>query len=234
MKLTRAFTAINFESSFLFEDGRTRNGIYKDLKKDFQLVELKDDSKTVAFYNPKNKIKCVIQNNLISVDIEDPDNMDMLKSWGNSIIPSIMRKLEVSSTERVGVRALFINNNEQDMFKSSLLISNNYFSNDLISLIEQHDNEGIDVSPKIGFTIKINQELSMNVNIGQEVYMKAKGHLVPNGEMKITDIQSKFPVYDLDVYTMVSKTDDKINGILKGCCNNIETYLHKVLKGVTV
>lgn len=228
MKLVKIFCEVRFEPAFLFDDGRTRNEIHKQLKEDFPVLQMQEDNKVLLFVNPKNTSNCQVYQDRIVIDIDNPSDIGKIKTLSNATMPFIMKKLEVEKSIRVGVRAHYIDENVLTSVDSSKLILDNFFSNGLIDFIgEQIGTE--DNEPKVVFRLNVNHEFRMNVNIAYLQKIKS-GQINNKMELTVTEFEKVYPLTDLDIYTQVHKEPQQLNGVIGGMCSYLENYCNKIWK----
>lgn len=218
MKLYKIFSETRFEPSFLFDDGRTRNEIVKAARTYFTNYEFRENEKAFLFFNPQARTNFQVYRDRVVLDIENPSEVNKIKSLGSAIIPEILRKLEVESVIRIGVRAHFIDNNINTSLESSRKIAPIFFSNSLLDFLDGQA-DTMDTEPRVSFRKQINHEYIMVTNIGV-MHTYNGGQPDSTGAINAT-LQSVNPLLDLDVINMYPKQLSQINGVLTGAC----TYL---------
>jgi hypothetical protein len=225
MELNRVVSEIRFESSFLFDDGRTKNSITKEMKKDFELFEYDDKDNKLIFINKSDKMKCILFHNRIFLEIDQNKDINKFNNLASRVIPFLMNKLEIEYTSRVGVRAFYIQNNIFEEEKSSDMITKQYFNNFLLDFINKSKGKK-SINPSLSFKINATEELTLGIIVGY--HQEGSGDINSKGEVNITNLESVSPMIDLDIYTVVQKNPDQMKGLLKGCCDNLTAYSHKI------
>lgn len=227
MNLARAFSEVNFEPSFLFEDGRTRNEIFRELKsQDYQFIE-QDDKKILIFVNAKNKVNIQIFHDKVVLDITEPNDINKIKTVATSVIPYIINRLDAGKTTRIGIRVYYVNDEISGLTESSDFIAKNFFDLKLTQFIESHENEE-DTAPKISFQIKLNHETALLVNIGYFQRFKS-GSINSRGEISNYEIETTNPLIDLDVFTITPKDSSQLNGVYTAYLAYLKSYFYKIL-----
>lgn len=225
MKLMKVFSEVRYERSFLFDDPKVKNDIYKELKKEFQLAE-HDDNKVIVFFNLKNKTKLLIYHDRILIDIDEPSDLNKIKSVGGTFTPFIMKRMDLVKTERVGVRCQYVDEVNGPDFNEKVISS--LFHPALAKYINDHNNT-LDVAPKIGYSININHEFALNVGIGLQNFATGRGAVSNNSnEFKLLNIENSTPIIDLDVYTNLPKETSQLNGVMKASSDFIEKYSNTI------
>ncbi|MCL6605620.1 MAG: hypothetical protein K6T94_22380 [Paenibacillus sp.] len=225
MKISRSFTVIRYENALLFDDARTKNNIVKRYKGAYPIVDFNEQIKAILIIDPQKKTKCMIHADHIVVDINDPRDLNALKTTVNDIVPFVLKELEIQTTQYIGVRAHAIPELLLTKDKTEAEILRRYYSPALLDFIK-NENPQDGINPHVGFSIMLGAGFTMNVNIAPS--QNVTGEVGPDGQLHIKEFVDSNPLVDLDVYTDVSKELTQINGVIKGACGNIEKYLEKV------
>lgn len=228
MKLQKIFCEVRFQPSFLFEDGRTRNEITKELKPHFPQFEYKNDQKVFVFFNQSTRTNCQIYHDRIVVDIDEPVDVNKIKSVGSPVIPAIMRRMEVGSTIRIGVRAQFSNEEIQSPVESSKKISSFFLSKEALNFLEGQSLTD-DIEPKVSFKKVLNHEMILLVNIGY--IHKIRNGVIDSAGGVTGQLQGVSPLTDLDIINMSAKEPSQINGVLGAACTYLAEIPHTLWKG---
>lgn len=225
MKLVKIFAEIRFEPSFLFEDGRTRNTIVKDLKRNFPHYEYNEHEKVIAFLNQQNKAKCFMYNDKVIVDIDDPRDTTKFKSIASETIPKVLTMFEVEQTSRIGIRAHYRDDSITSATETNKAIVERFFNTNGNEFIKQRVNDE-NFKPNVGFSFTVNNEFQMTVNIG--INQSVSGKIDEHGQLQVTAVESTNPMCDMDMFSNVPKKPDQINGILRFACDEIPSHLKKL------
>lgn len=164
MKLDKVFTEVRFEPSFLYEDARTLNYITKELKPIFPIFEHNTDRKVLAFLQPENNSKCFISSDKVVVDLDEPKDFQQFQALTTKVIPLVLKKFEVESTKRIGVRAQFHKEDIKDERNSTDLILKTFFNTNTNNFISKHLPDRL-LQPRAGFVIGIGHDYFLNINI---------------------------------------------------------------------
>ncbi|MDG0057011.1 hypothetical protein MMB75_25630 [Paenibacillus sp. P2(2022)] len=227
MKLNKIFAEIRFEPSFLFEDGRTRNDIVKELKKDFPHFEYREENKMLLFLNPQTASNVQLYQERLVIDLDLPKNVHQIKVLGASIIPFIMRKMDVEKTKRIGVRAHSYFEEIQNNLDASKKLANYFFSQNILDFLGEQA-ATLDVEPRVSFRYKVNHELTMVVNTGYLHKVKGENLNLTTGDISSLNVESVHPLIDIDISTEFEKKPDQINGVLNGICSNLEEFPNRI------
>jgi len=225
MRLLSAFTEVLFESSFLFEDGRTKNSIVKKFSKKFPQNQI-DNNGALILMNSKDRMNCIIQLNKVILNLDKVNDVSNLKTISSEMIPFILTALEVNVTKRIGVRARYVD--EGEFSNPSKPVFDRFFKPSVISLITDQ-NQDMPSEAKVGFTLKINNET--NLNFRTDYQYTGSGELDTIGNVTIKKIEKSMPLIDLDVYTETPKEKTQLNGVYKFFCETISAYSEKVWDG---
>lgn len=224
MKITQSFAVIRYEKSMLFDDARTRNTIFKKLRGSFPVHDFNDQARIMIFFDPQKKIKCLIHPDNIVIDIDEPRDLGPLKSAVNEYVPFILKELDISNTEYIGVRGYFIPEMLLTQERTEHEIIQRYFSPAAVNMLglENERNKNVGVTPRFGYTIQLEGGMSMNVNVGSN--QKVQGEINPNGQINVQEVLETNPLIDLDAFVQVPKEILQINGVVKGACSQMEKY----------
>lgn len=225
MYISNIFCEVKYETSFLFDDGRTRNELQKNLKNDFPHFNYDDSKKSLVFLSENLKARVLIFNNRIFIDIKEPSEVSEINTLGSSIIPQVLRLFDRESTERIGVRAYFVRKDIEGFDAISKLILNSFFNNRVINFIDSFEHNSL-INPSVGFSVDLSHELSMNVNTA--IHQIGSGIANDTGQIIEKTVDNVYPVLDLDIYTINPKQPQQINGVLKGICEKLSLYSKKI------
>ncbi|MFJ2042265.1 hypothetical protein ACIOBL_01610 [Paenibacillus taichungensis] len=225
MKLEKIFTEIRFEPSFLFEDGRTRSNIVKDLKRNFPHYEYNEEQKVIAFINHQNKAKCFMYNDKVIVDIDEPRDLTQFKSIASDTIPKVLTSFEIEQTSRIGIRAHYHDDSITSATETNKAIVERFFNLNGSEFIKQRINDE-NFKPNAGFSFTINNEFQMTVNVG--VHQSVSGKIDEQGKLQVTGVEATNPICDMDMFSNVPKKPDQINGMLRFACEEIPLTLKKI------
>lgn len=226
LKLAKIFAEVRIEQSYLHEDARTRNELLKELKKyDFTMLD-HENKGILIFINIKQRANLQIHTDRIVLDIDEPEFAEKIKTLGNEPIQFIMRRLEATTTERIGVRAHYIDMDEKNNRRRSLQTAKKFFHENLMWFIENNLGE-VDIATKIGFTIKVNHEFKLNVGIGLQNRVIANAFNNTN-TLHLLDTEEQYQITDLDIYSEVPKDPKQLNGMLQAACAYLSEYQQKI------
>jgi hypothetical protein len=225
MELVKVYCEVKFEPSFLFEDGRTRNEIKKELSKQFPFLDIKDEA--ITFVNKKTTTNCQVYRDRVVVDIDDPSEINKLKTVVASTIPFIMKRMEVDKSIRIGVRAHYVDPGISTAGRSSRVVADHFFSQHVLDLLKSSTNNSeANFEPRVSFKMDVSHEMSMIVNVA---YLQSvKGEISRGGEFSFSEVEKVQPLTDLDIFTMVPKDPDQLNGVIGAMCSTIDSYPNKI------
>lgn len=224
MKLIKAFCEIRFEASFMFDDGKTKNDISKELKKEFEIVQVDNEQKGIIFLNPVKTSNFQVYRDRLVVDIDNPTNLTKLKSLSAATIPYVLRRLDVNETLRIGFRAQYADETVNSPVETSKFLINMFFNERLASFV---GNENFDHLPKLGFMIPVTHEMFMMFSTGYH-YKFNSNQLKNTGNILLSELDNVEPLFDLDVFTEIPKNPDQINGVLGAMITQVENNLNKL------
>lgn len=223
MKLNKILTSVNFEPSIFFDDTNTIDSLIKGLKNLLPLYQLNREQGVLALLNPENNTKCIIQNNKIAIDIDQAKDIESFKSLSAKIIPDIISRLRVETTNRIGVRAFYLKESVSTGKESAELIYKTFLNINNV-FIKNHSNEE-SFQPRAGLSFKVSNDFFLNINIG---YHQIGSGQVKNNQLIKLGITATHPLTDIDIFTNTPKTGVQFKDVLENCCSELEKYSHMV------
>lgn len=224
LKLVKAITEIRYEIPVLFEDMPTINRLTKELKKQFTYAEYNPDLKVIGCFNQDRKAKCFVNRDNILIDIDQPDNLDYLKSVSNSVIPLILSLLDIELTKRIGIRVHYIYPQISTEESSQKTIVD-YFINRNRKIVRDFY-ETDNFQPRISFVIPSEEGYKINVNVAYNQVGSAQ--MDTRGQLIDMVVNNTYPLTDLDLYTEIPKKPEQINGIMKYAITHLPEIASKV------
>ncbi|MNW62082.1 hypothetical protein D3C74_401910 [compost metagenome] len=137
-----------------------------------------------------------------------------------------MKRLDVSGTQRIGVRAQFVNTDYTKLYETSRLIEDTFLSSGLQRFIRDHETTEALQNPTISFHIPLNHEFNMGVNVAAHQFGKVR--IDKDGNAQIVEVEKTQPSLDMDVYTTTSKEASQINGVMRGAVGFLNDYSQKI------
>jgi hypothetical protein len=226
MQLVKIFIEVRFdEPSLIFDDARTRANISKQLKKNFPISDYNQEQKFLFLVDPQKSYKCLVHRDRLVIDFDQIENLDSFKSLSSLTIQLVMKELEVESTQRIGVRANYIEPDITTEKESAEIINKNFLNFNNALIFEKHNNTNF--QPRVGFTIDLDEDgYSLIINIGY--HQVGNGRIDERGQLEVFNVEKIHPLVDLDIYTNTPKSHDQINGVLKLCVKELPKYAEKV------
>jgi hypothetical protein len=225
MDLIKIVAEIRFEDSFYFDDPKVKSDLLKNLKPNFPNTGYDETQKFMYFVDEQGLNKLFVQKNRIALDLDNPESLNKIKTLGSNMLPVILNRLNVEATERIGVRANFINGNINTLDETSALIEKSFLNKSVQSFLREHNERGLISNPTLVFHLKLNHEFNMAVNIA--AHQTGTGRIDRDGNPQLINIEKTQPMIDLDVYTMHPKDSTQINGVLRASLEYIENYAVK-------
>ncbi|WP_228552623.1 hypothetical protein, partial [Paenibacillus polymyxa] len=161
-----------------------------------------------------------------TLDLDIPDDINKIKVIGSTVIPQIMKRLDVTGTQRIGVRAHFINTDYSSLSETASLIEKTFFGHGLREFLKQHTPSEPILNPTLTFHIKLNHEFNMAVNVA--AHQLGTGRIDKDGNPQMLEVEKTQPLLDLDIYTTESKEASQINGVLKATLEFMNDYSVKI------
>ncbi len=224
MYIAKLYAEIRFEPTFLFDDARTKTALLKALKPHYPLYNFDETQKSLIFISQDTKTKVLVFNHRILIDIDEPNDINKIKSVGNSVIPLIMKQFDLTYADRIGVVGQYVDNDHSGFEESAQVIYSKFFNKQLNNLINKHGKVPNNL-PNLNFSIPLNQEFNLNVSIAG--HQTGAGRLVGD-QIEFLTVDSMYPLISMDVYTSIKKETSQINGVLKASCDFISTYVSDI------
>jgi hypothetical protein len=224
MKLVKVISEIRFETSLLFDDAHIRNSIAKTMKNVFPASNYITELKALMLIDPKDNSQIQIFGDRIFIDLNEKYSLSDLESIANTSAQEIMTLLDVTVSNRIGIRAHFIHEDIDNEKQSSEKISSVFFKDSVSKNIQKLGNSP-EFQPRIGYLVNLDEEYILNVNIAFHQVASAKINEFGETEIKY---EKTYPLTDLDIFTNALKRKDQINDVFKSCCIKLETLFDKV------